>query len=65
MKDWHRIATALDLGLTEEEVTRAATVLQQLDASFTPLRHVVPVDLEPATKFFVRPAAAGASEEKA
>lgn len=55
MRDYAAIAAALQIGLDEQEVERARVVLEQLENAFAPLRHSVPVDLEPATKFFTLP----------
>lgn len=48
MKDWRRLAEALDLGIPEADLERLEKPLDALEASFRPLVASLPLETEPA-----------------
>jgi|HigsolmetaAR202D_1030399.scaffolds.fasta_scaffold33209_1 hypothetical protein len=51
MKNWKAIAQAQQLGIPEEDLTRAAAALDRLEAVFRPLVRDLPHSVEPAVIF--------------
>ncbi|MCL6645994.1 MAG: hypothetical protein K6U88_13680 [Dehalococcoidia bacterium] len=48
MKDWRRLAEALNLGIPEPDLERIERPLDALEASFRPLLATLPLQTEPA-----------------
>lgn len=48
MKDWKQLAAALSLPIPPEDVERAATALERIEAEFRPLVKTIPLETEPA-----------------
>lgn len=48
MKDWRRLAEALNLGIPEADLERLERPLEALEASFRPLVASLPLETEPA-----------------
>ena len=51
MKNWKRIAAALDTGLSEADVEKIAPTLDALEAVLRPRIAAIPYETEPAVVF--------------
>jgi hypothetical protein len=48
MKDWKQLAAALVLPIPPEDLEKAATALDRIEAEFRPLVKTIPFETEPA-----------------
>ena len=48
MKHWQQLASALELGIPENELSRVIGPLETLEAAFRPLAKEIPPETEPA-----------------
>jgi len=51
MKNWKRIAAAMETGLSDADVDRIAPTLDALEAALRPLLASIPYEAEPAVVF--------------
>lgn len=55
MTNWKLLAQALEIHISDDELSRVSSSLDGLESAFAPLGNRIPADVEPAVTFRAEP----------